>query len=77
MLFFFLIKQILTIQTLLPQKVVLISGQKPIFISFWIILITVIFSNNQTFKGKLNGFNNLFVLENEKSTYQNTSTTAR
>lgn len=46
-------------------------------ISFWIILITLIFSNNQTFKGKLNGFNNLFVLENEKSTYQNTSTSTR
>lgn len=46
-------------------------------ISFWIILITLIFPNNQTFTGKLNGFNNLFVLENEKSTYQNTSTSAR
>lgn len=47
-------------------------------ISFWIIiLITLIFSNNQTFKGILNGFNNLFVLENEKSTYQNTSSSAR
>lgn len=45
-------------------------------ISFWIIFITLIFPNNQTFTGKLNGFNNLFVLENEKSTYQNTSTSA-
>lgn len=69
-------KQILTIQ---PLAIASKSGPNiwTETISFWIILITLIFPNNQTFTGKLNGFNNLFVLENEKSTYQNTSTSTR
>lgn len=56
-MFFFLMKQILTIQPLLIASK---SGPniRTETISFWIILITLIFSTNQTFTGKLNGFNN-------------------